>query len=156
MGLGSIGLRAAYLGTYFLGRFRLRICQETLLDMGCISSLADLNLVISTLSWGFLALLKNSYHPPISLPILPRIRVITAVLQIIHFMALSKSIVVNSYSVNRFALLFSIPYCLFFSCAFQRRSYDLTILLALATFCTVQYSSQLTPSRYLSKGLALD
>jgi hypothetical protein len=135
MGTVSLGTQGAYVGTYFLGSFGMRICTETLVDMSCISSLSDLNLVISTLSWCFLNLLKNSYHPPISPPVLSRTRIITAVLQIMHFMIFSTSVIVNPYSIHRFALLLSIPYCLFFCAVIQRRPYQLRTLLGLSVFC---------------------
>jgi hypothetical protein len=118
----------------------MRICVETLVDMQCITSLADLNLVISTISWGFLGLLKNSYHPPISPPVLPRTRVITALLQILHFMIFSTSFIVNPYSVHRFALLLSIPYCLFFCVVVQHRPYRLTSFISLLVFCFGSFS----------------
>jgi hypothetical protein len=135
MGFGWLDIRSTYLWTYFLGGFGLRVCKDTLLEMGCVSSFADFNLVISTLSWGFLTLLRNSNHPPVAPPVLPRTRIVTALLQIVHFMTRSKSIAVNSYSAHRFALLLSIPYCLIYGCVIQSRRYPLLTLLGLATFC---------------------
>jgi hypothetical protein len=42
--------------------------QSDLLDMRYLSSIAALSLLIATLSWSFLSLLKKSYHTPITSP----------------------------------------------------------------------------------------
>lgn len=124
-----------YITTYFIAEFGVRIGKGTLVEMRCISSISVLNLVFSTLSWMFLSVLRRSYHTPVSLPIPIRARVITAVLQIVHFMFLSKSIVVNTYSVHRFALLLSIPYCVVFSCLVRMKRMKFDALAALSAFC---------------------
>ena len=117
----------SYMGTYFLAQFGVRIGKGTLVEMCCISSVVALNLVFSTLSWFFLSLLRQSYHTPVSPPVPIRARVITAILQIIHFLFLSKSIVVNTYSVHQFALLLSIPYCVFFSYVVEKKKMQMDL-----------------------------
>ena len=134
----------SYIVTYFLAQFGIRIGKGTLVEMRCISSISVLNLVFSLLSWVFLAVVRRSYHAPVCPPVPVRARVIMALLQIIHFMFLSKSIAVNTYSVHQFALLLSIPFCLvisYFSSVSGRASYRVMrsrfrCRVCISGFCT--------------------
>ena len=125
----------SYIVTYFLAQFGIRIGKGTLVEMRCISSISVLNLVFSLLSWVFLAVVRRSYHAPVCPPVPVRARVIMALLQIIHFMFLSKSIAVNTYSVHQFALLLSIPFCLVISYFTGMKKLRLDAFVALAVFC---------------------
>jgi hypothetical protein len=130
-----IAIRASYTGTYFLAQCVVRICNLTLLEMRCISSIAALNLIVAALSCLFLALLKRSYHHQIPVRVPPRTRVVTAALQLTLFLIVTKSIAVNTYSVHRLSLLLSIPFCFLFSALVQHRFPRARAVLALALFC---------------------
>lgn len=113
----NVLIKSSFVMTYFLAQFAYRVAKETLTDMCCISSFTVINLVVSALSWVYLMLLKGKYHNPIHPPIPTRTKLITAALQVFHFMVLSKSFEINTNSVHRFALLLAIPYGLILALA---------------------------------------
>jgi hypothetical protein len=135
MGL-SIPLQICFMGIYFLATFGLGICQDTLFSMCCISSLPALNLMHATIGWIILVLLKTSYHQPLPQPPATRTRILAAALQIAHGLILSGSAIVNPFSVHRFGILLSVPYCFIFYYCVQGRVFPIALLLSLVAICT--------------------
>jgi hypothetical protein len=72
-----------------------------------------------------------------------------------HFMLFSTSVVVNPYSIHRFALLLSIPYCLFFCSVVQGRTYRLTTLLGLTVFCLGSFFVSTDAATLSVRGMAV-
>jgi hypothetical protein len=97
--------------------------------------MTGLNLVHATISWVLLTLLKASSHQPVAPPILVKTRIVTALLQVAHFLLFSTSIILNTDSMHRLMLLLSIPFCLILSYFFQDRVHPLSSFLSLGTFC---------------------
>lgn len=103
--------------------------------MRCVSSVIQLNLVSSVLAWFFLSLIQRTYHAPVQPPIPVKFRIITAILQIVHYLIFSKSIVINTYATHRFALLLSIPYTIIVSHLKGSRKFNKDSIIALTVFC---------------------
>jgi hypothetical protein len=88
--------------------------------MRCLSSIAALNLLVATLSWSFLSLLKKSYHTPIASRIQSQTKMITAGLQIVHHLILA----------DRFAIhICTYPLCLLVASA----AVDLAVSMSMTS-----------------------
>ncbi|OHT13528.1 hypothetical protein TRFO_03258 [Tritrichomonas foetus] len=153
----TMGLRATFLMTYFIAQFGFRICKETLIDSYCISSLSIFNFVVTLLSWIILSLLKKSSRLSTSPPVPFHAKIITAFLQSLHFIFLTKSISVNTFSVHRFALLLAIPFGLFISYFFLKRKISSSSMVSISIFlvgaCMISTDSFSISSFGLSVGL---
>lgn len=109
MGEGDVIAKFQYILTFFFANFAYHVCKETLLDMCCLSSMIELNLLVSFLSIIIFWLMKSTYYTSIrsSLPLAQRIFI--ALLSVGSFITKSKSLAINSNSAHRLFQLLSIP-----------------------------------------------
>lgn len=117
-----------------MATFGFRICKETLVDSCSISSIPIFNCIVTFLSWLISILLRKSIRLSTSPPVSFQSKLVTALIQSLNFLFITKSVSVNTFSFHRFAHSLSIPYGLLVSYFFLSRRFSAITLTSISIF----------------------